>query len=244
MDDAARRRVRLKLTAFVVLVLIPATWLLVGAVKESIFHRRANDFIAQNFGGLPGVDIVSQRITYSPSGSTIEVFLAGDSIPVMLEGQLQARMASAGLKGSALELHKPQNLAGELGRLSGELRVGIVQDLYERQAALLAERDQRIRTLEANLSTLTASAIPMEQIAREVAVQYPLVDRLSFGKVVQARRAVSLGGGESGFTMDTIPTVLVAWRSGSASQRARDQATLAAWLRVRLGLDTIQVVGG
>lgn len=243
IDDAARRRVRLRIAAFVVVVLIPSTWLMTVVVKESLFRRRAGDFITQNIGTLPGVDIVNQRILYAPTGSSIEVFLAGDSVPPFLREQLMSRMASAGLANTTLRLHLPGDVRGELGRLTGELRVGIVQDLYERQAQILGEREQRIRQLEAALSALHGDTIPVGQIAREAYVQYPGLERISFGRVVEAPRVVSESGDDA-VAVDTIPTALVTWRANvPRAQRAQNEARLGEWLKVRLGLDTVRVMG-
>lgn len=244
IDDQARRRVRFRIAVFVFVVLIPSAWLMVGVVKESLFNRRASDFIAQNLGTLPGVNIVNQRLTYGDTLSVIEVFLAGEEVPPMFRQQLQARMAAAGLSQTVLRLHEPQDLQSELGRLSGELRVGIVQDLYERQAATLTQREQRIRELESTIAGFTRDTIPVEQITREVVVQYPSVERLSFGKVVEARQRIPEEGADPVIWLDTIPTVLLSWREGSTNaQRTQDRQRLAVWLRVRLGLDTIQILG-
>lgn len=244
LDAEAQRRVQFRIAVFVVVVLIPSTWLLVGVVKESLFQSRASAFIAENLGNLPGADIVNQRIIYNDTLSTIEVFLAGDSVPPMLGEQLQSRMAGAGLANTSLRIHEPQNLVGALGRLSGELRVGIVQDLYERQAVALGEREERIRELEATVAGFTRDTVPVMQITEEVTVQYPSVERLSFGQVVGARRVPATDSTPDRVVLDTIPTVLVGWRGGSPrTQRAKDQAKLAVWLKVRLRLDTIQIIG-
>jgi uncharacterized hydrophobic protein (TIGR00271 family) len=244
IDLEARRRVRRRIAVFATLILAPSAWLMVGVVKESLFRRRANDFIAQNLATIPGVDIVNQRIVYGDTLSTIEVFLAGSGLPPMLREQLEARMALGGLARTTLRLHEPQDVAREVGRLSGELRVGIVQDLYERQAAALSEREQRIRDLEGVIAGFSEDSIPMEQVAREVAVQYPSVVRLSLGRLVTARQGTSEDGAMPVSPLDTIPTALVEWRAGATrAQRNQDQVRLASWLRIRLGLDTIQIIG-
>ncbi len=244
IDDRARRLVRLRMAAFIFVVLIPSVWLMVGVVKESLFQRRAADFVAQNLGTLPGVNIVNQRFTYGDTLSTIEVFLAGSEVPPMIRSQLESRMASSGLSQTVLRLHQPQDLQSELGRLSGELRVGIVQDLYERQATILTQREQRIRELETTIAGFARDTIPVEQITREVRVQYPSVERLSFGRVVEAREVVAENGSPPVVQLDTITTVLVGWQANfNGSARTLDQARLGEWLRVRLALDTVLVVG-
>jgi len=82
------------------------------------------------------------------------------------------------------------------------------------------------------------------QITEEVTVQYPSVERLSFGKVVGARRVPATDSTPDRVVLDTIPTVLVGWRGGSPrTQRAQELAKLSEWLKIRLRLDTIQVIG-
>ncbi|MCA9737427.1 MAG: DUF389 domain-containing protein, partial [Gemmatimonadetes bacterium] len=189
IDAQARRRVRIRIAVFVAVVLLPSAWVLYGVVRESLWRARAAEFVTQNILNLPGVDVINQRMEYADSLSRIEVFLAGDTVPRFLEEQLQTRMAQAGLGNTSLRLHQPQDIRGELGRLSSELRVGIVQDLYERNALALAERDQRIRELEGRLLLFERDTIPLAQITREIATQYPAIERIAFGRVIEMRES-------------------------------------------------------
>ena len=61
LDEAAMRRVRVRITTFVLIVLIPAAWVMVGVVQEGLFARRAADFVRMNLQSIPGVGVVSQR---------------------------------------------------------------------------------------------------------------------------------------------------------------------------------------
>jgi len=237
LDVVAQRRVRQRITAFVIVVLIPSAWLMVGVVREGIFSRRAADFVRNNLASLPGVSVVSQRAEFNDSLSILEVVLVGDSVPMDLERQLQPRLAQSGLGNTELRLHLPGEGAGGLGRLGQELRVQIVGDLFQQQAVTLRERDARIAELEGALARATTDVVPMAQITREVAVQYPAVENLSFGWFAIARQVDQ--GEPDAMVVDTIPTVLVSWR-GAAQRATADQ--LGAWLRVRLGLDTLQVI--
>ncbi|MEZ4417311.1 MAG: DUF389 domain-containing protein [Gemmatimonadota bacterium] len=262
IDAESRRRVRTRIAVFVALVLLPSTWVLYGVVKESLFRRRAADFINQNLMSLPGIDIINERIEYADSLSRIEVFLAGDTIPALLEQQLQTRMAASGLGNTTLRLHQPQDVRGELGRLSSELRVGIVQDLYERNARALAEREQRILELENRLALFAGDTVPIEQITREVRAQYPAIDHIAFGRIIELRTLppdTTMLAGDSAraqaldtvsttrppaLVRDTVPTLMVQWQGGTPrARRTEQEALLANWLKIRLSLDTVHVIG-
>ncbi len=236
MDPAARRRVRQWITAFVIVVLIPSAWVMVGVVREGLFSRRAADFVRDNLASLPGVSVVSQRAEYGDSVSILEVILVGDSVPMDLAQQLRPRLVEAGLSATELRVRVPGASPGGFGPLGQELRVQVVADLFEQQAVTLRERDARIADLERSLAMVRAASIPIEQITREVAVQYPTVERLSFGQVVGVRQVNDEPGP---IVVDTVPTVLVTWRG---TPQGAERERLGTWLRVRLGLDTLQVI--
>ena len=288
IDANARRRVRVRIAVFVAIILLPSTWVLYGVVKESLFRARAASFINENLLTLEGVDIVNQRIVYADSLSQIEVFLAGEELPELLEEQLQTRMAAAGLDNTLLTIHQPRDVAGELGRLSSELRVGIVQDLYERNALALEERELQILGLQEELARYRQDTIPFAQISEELATQYPEMATVSFGKLIEFRDAPRLGVDSEGagaaeattgpsapgpspavattvpdsssaadaappntqsilappLVIDTVPTFMVTWRAGFPRARRIESANrMAAWLKIRLQLDTVQVLG-
>jgi hypothetical protein len=90
---------------------------------------------------------------------------------------------------------------------------------------------------EGALAREAAFSVPVEQVTREVAVQYPAVERLAFGQIIGVRIGQD---GAASPALDTVPTLLVTWREGPPEEDARAQ--LVAWLRVRLDLDTIQVL--
>jgi len=239
LDEVAMRRVRVRITTFVLIVLIPAAWLMVGVVREGLFARRAADFVRMNLQSIPGVGVVSQRAVYDDSLSILEVVLVGDSVPAGLADQLQGRLAEAGLTNTELRLHLPGSSTAGLGQLGQELRVQIVEDLLQRQATTLRERDARIAELESTLERVEASSVPVEQITREVAVQYPAVARLAVGRVVGLRPPAD---GQASQVADTVTTVLVTWNPGAGPAAPADRQRLAEWLRVRLGVDTLEII--
>jgi hypothetical protein len=62
--------------------------------------------------------------------------------------------------------------------------------------------------------------------------------------MVAARERTLDGGTEPVTYLDTIPAALVQWRSSATrAQRTQDGARLGEWLRVRLQLDTVLIIG-
>jgi hypothetical protein len=76
----------------------------------------------------------------------------------------------------------------------------------------------------------------VEQITQEVAVQYPDVVELSFGTLVGPRMASDSSG------LDTVSLAVVRWGGRASRERTLQQETLRDWLRVRLKLDTLEMI--
>lgn len=228
MDVETRRRNRTRITAFALIALIPSLWIFYGAVKRSVFEQRTVAFEQQLRADFPGIVSIEPR--YDPDSASIDVYLLGDSDLGSLQNDMRNRLDAAGLSNAVLIVHGERDVSAELGQLGQELRVGVIEDLYERNEQLLRERDARINELEARLSTFARDTLPMAQVGREIAIQHPGITGFSYGDVIDVR----------GDTVDTIPTFLVNW--DDARGRASEEGQLAEWLRVRLGLDTVRIL--
>jgi hypothetical protein len=79
--------------------------------------------------------------------------------------------------------------------------------------------------------------VPIEQITEEVSLQYPDVVAFSVGTLVGPSQAADQPG------LDTVPVAVVRWNEQRPSaERSRQQDVLRDWLRVRLQLDTLEMI--
>ncbi len=228
MNVETRRKNRVRIAAFVVVALIPSLWILQTAVKRSVFEQRVVTFAQDLREDFPG--IVNIEPQYHADSSSIDVYLLGEVDMSSLQADLRRRMTAAGLSNTVLDVHGERDVSAELGELGQEIRVGVIADLYERNEQLLQERNARIAELEGQLTSFANDAVNMTQIGTEVSIQYPGLQSFAYGDIIDVR----------GDTVDTIPTVVLSWTDRQA--RATEEVQLGAWLRVRLGLDTIRIV--
>ena len=133
-------------------------------------------------------------------------------------------MASAGIENTVLEIHEPRDVTGDLGRLGQEVRVGVIEDLFQQNQTALQEREDRIAALQQRLDDIQRDTVPMLQLTSEVRVVNPDIRSLSFGQIIEVR----------GDTVDTIPTFLVDWnrtehRPGSRSRFRSGCACAWGW---------------
>lgn len=231
VDAVTEKRVRRYMLVSTIVVLLPSAWIFYGVVMETIFVGRSERFIAENLV-MENTEILSRKLTYTDSISRIDIFIMGEPISPKDQEMLQAKLAKSGLPKTILKIHQPKDHSGDLaGKLSQEIRVGVLEDIYERNARLMEQKDAAIGRLSA---IVKRDSIPFEGLNNEVRIQYPEVKRLAYA------RTIEMGGDGK---VDSIPTFLVRWETGTENgERSRQEKVMKEWLKARLSLDTVRVV--
>lgn len=225
------KRVKRYMIGFIIVVILPSAYIFYGVVKETIFMGKAENFIAQNLS-FEGTEIISKKITYGDT-SQIDIFIMGEPITNQTQEQLENQMAQVGLEKTILKIHQPKDLSNDIaGRLSKEVRVGILEDLYKKNEERIAEKDALIIHLEKQLTEYRKDSIPFENLRKEIAINHPKIKRVAYAKTVEMSDA----------GLDTIPTFLVRWDEKSAKTKDSETDQLQRWLKQRLSLDTLRIV--
>ncbi len=233
VDAVTEKKVKRYMIAFVIVVILPSAWIFYGLVKQTIFLGKAENFIAQNLN-IEGTEIISKKITYTDTISRIDIFIMGEPIEEQTQKQLKNIMLEKGIENTILKIHQPKDVSSDLaGKLSKEVRVGILEDLYKRNEDLIAEKDLKIAQLESQIFSYQRSSIPFEGLNKEISIQYPNVKRLAYAVSVEM----------NGTRIDTIPTFLLRWKADQdPEQKNLEKQIMKAWLKQRLELDTLRIV--
>lgn len=227
------KRVKRYMLVFTVIVVLPSAWIFYGVVKETIFLGKAENFIAHNIA-MEGTEIISKKITYTDSISRIDIFIMGEPITEQMQKQLQKTMLEKGIENTVLKIHQPKDISSDIaGKLSKEVRVGILEDLYKRNEDQIAAKDLRITQLENQIFQYQKGVIPFEGLAKEMKTLYPNIERMAYSVSLEM----------NGPKIDTIPTFMLKWNpTRSASSKSADKAVLQVWFKQRLDLDTLRIV--
>lgn len=232
VNAATEKKVKAYMVAFVIIVVLPSAWIFYGLVKETIFQGRAENFITQNFE-IEGTSIISKKVTYTDTVSSIDIFIMGEPITQQMQEQLERRMLAEGIENTVLQIHQPKDVTNDIaGKLSKEVRVGILEDLYQRNEDLIAAKDERIIQLENQLTDYQKDAIPVEKLNAEIVTLYPHIKRLAYGVSVEM----------NGNAVDTIPTFILEWSGTTKKTKAKEKDVMQTWLKQRLDLDTLRIV--
>lgn len=233
VNAESERKVKQYIGLFVIVILLPSAYIFYGVVKETIYLNRAEQFVAENFD-FEGTEILNSRVSYNDSLSRIDIFIMGENITAQAQETLRNRMAEYKLINTSLKIHQPKDMSGDVaGRLSNEVRVGIVEDLYRKNEEIMSLKDEQINKLQQVVDSYKKDSIPFENIYKEVGTLYPEINQLSFAPSVEMT--------ETG--LDTIPTFIISWKNGMDSKiKSKKRETLEDWLKQRLELDTARVI--
>jgi len=225
------KRAKRYMIAFIIVVILPSAYIFYGVVKETIFMGKAENFISQNLE-FEGTEIISKKITYGDT-SRIDIFIMGEPVTNQTQEQLENQMAQVGLEKTILKIHQPKDVSNDIaGRLSKEVRVGILEDIYQKNEERMMEKDAQIVSLEKQLFEYKKDSIPFENIRKEIAINHPDIDRLAYAKTVEM----------NGNKLDTIPTFMVSWNRKSTTEKQKESEKLERWLQQRLAFDTLRIV--
>jgi hypothetical protein len=219
-----------------ILVMIPAGYTFYRVFKESRFMIQSRQFINETIGvyqfGDRGrfMDNLTD-IRYNADGeSVIEVVTMGDElIPDNVIATWRAQKSDFPYLANT-ELRVVQG-----GRDDSEEKFNYVNELYEAKKAELLNKDERIRLLEGELTSLSKFAgrqIPFREISVEAQTNYENLARLGYSYKIS-----------TDFNkIDTVPLFEADWKSNVArNDIQKDMVRLEKWLRLRLNDSTLQL---
>ncbi|MDF1673167.1 MAG: DUF389 domain-containing protein [Vicingaceae bacterium] len=236
INPERQKRVKRYILVISLLIIVPSGFTFWNTIQESIFENNAERFVVENFE-FEGTWINKKDITYSDKEepSKIEVYLMGDIISKKEEEKIAKKLSDYELDNVELKVHQFKDKSDEIaGKLTAEVKSGILEELYEKKEKLLNDKDATIEFLEDALLKFKSDTIPYNAVANEMIVQYPNVSNMAFAKAV----STNFGGKQ-----DTIPTFYIHWKA-SVELDAIEQEKIAIekWLKVRLNDKNVKVV--
>lgn len=234
--NSRRRRLIARLASLLaVLAMIPAGFTFYNVFQESLFRRQVQELISQTIGVyqfegnsrfMPNLS----TIQYDPDGtSQLEWICMGeDPVP---ESVIQTWRAQ---KNQFSKLKKAE-LKVVSGTRDSEEKFRYVSELYEAKKAELLNKDERIRMLEEELTSmsgLAATQIPFNDISAEARANYPNLIGLDYAFTLQTDFQKT----------DTVPIIEARWKEDvSPQEREAELKRFTDWIQVRLKNPKIRV---
>ncbi|MDF1546482.1 MAG: DUF389 domain-containing protein [Bacteroidales bacterium] len=256
VDPKREQKIKRYMIIFIIIVILPSAKIFTEVLRESSFHSIVNKYIKENFN-FEGSEIINQKSTYSDTLSVIDVYIIGEKIDKNRIEYLNEKMEEYGLtKGKGwfgkklfgvtdktlLRVHQGNDDSDTLfsqmnyleNNLSKEIRIGIIEDIYRKNEEIIYSKDQQIKFLEDQIVALKKDTIPIQNISKEVMIQFPKIIKFGYGKTIESN---------SDNETDTLISFMIMWNGYSwRKERQEQKEILEKWLKVRLNLDTLRVM--
>lgn len=222
IDAHTTKNVKRFVTIFTIIVCIPSIFIAISMIQESHFHTNAIKFIQgiEKNTAMNNIQILKTDHKYDRKGSTISLTLVGESLTDSQKKHMEQEMVEYGLKNTKLILHQP--FEHDI-QLSGEF----TEDLYHHNLELSAQIDE----YKEEIARLQQSMINNEQLAKELAIQFPDMETFAISRAIYTNTAT--------LHTDTIPTICVTWNKMPS---ANTTEKLQQILMVRLNLDQLKII--
>jgi uncharacterized hydrophobic protein (TIGR00271 family) len=235
MDPIKQKKVKNYILVISLVIIVPSGFTFWNTIQENIFKTNAEKFVTESFE-FEGTDVINKKISYAKDSlSLIEVYLLGDVISADKEKELVKKMAKYDLTKVKLKLYQSKDKSDELaGKLSAQVKSGILEDIYHKNEKLLNDKDAKISFLEDELVKYKSDTIPFESIKKEMAIQYKSVVAMAYGKTVRTNFKSE---------QDTVPTFYIQWNSNLTPEEVSyRKKSMQDWLKVRLNDDKVRVI--
>ena len=234
LEDRSRIKRRTVIGVVVVMTLGPSVYLATNLVQKEWFDRNSARFVTEVIRANPNVLVLSQAADY-PSRQ-IQVTLAGERVSDAAMDAMQLRLADYALGNAKLVLAQSGQVMPDINAVKAD----ILRDFVQSNQTEIGVREARIATLQKELADLRKAAqmqLPLHDIYREIAVQFPAALHIA---VTSGYRAADLPAGAE-FPGGARPLLLVQLQLAEPLNAAEKQR-LRLGLAVRAGLKSVDDV--
>ncbi|ANQ51254.1 TIGR00341 family protein [Flammeovirga sp. MY04] len=256
IDRRKYRRYQFFFAVFIAVVIMPSAVIFYQMIQETRFKISSEKFIRENTE-FKGSELITQKIIYTDSLSTIDLYYMGNPISEDMEIFLNDKIKSYGLtaniddyfpmtRKTVVKIHQ-QNIGsdfdeGDASKMmeayTKDLHIQLLKDIYTKNEKVIEDKDAKIKILEKEIFHLTQSkgdTLPIHQISKEVKTLYPEISSYGISKVqVQEWKADSLMMKEKPICFVKLPRRLPKKRSTYLNDFEK-------WIRVRLDNKDIDV---
>ena len=211
--------------------MVPSVWLFIKLLDQQVFENKTKEFV-KNVINYEGAEVV--KFTQDYKSKNIDVYLIGRPVPQnKINDWLTQLEETENLEGSRLRIYQGADQSGEMAaKLSGEIKAGILEDLYVKNEQIIQDKDEQIRFLENEVALLKIQNVPFQQLSEEIKINYDNIETFSYSNKITTDFKKT----------DTLPVVNIRWkRNVSTNDRKADLKKIEAWLKFKMKLDTLQV---
>ncbi len=230
-NSKRRRRTAQIASIIAIAVMVPSVWLFIKLLDQQVFETKTKEFV-KTIIKYEGAEVV--KFTQDYKSRNIDVYLIGRPVPQNRINEWLAKLEKTEkLEQTHLRIYQGADLSSEISdKLSGEIKAGILEDLYVKNEQLIQSKDEQIRFLENQIAIIKVQSVPFKELSEELKINYEGVEKFSYSNKITTDFKKT----------DTLPVVNIRWKKNvSSAERKKELKKIETWFKFKLKLDTLQV---
>jgi uncharacterized hydrophobic protein (TIGR00271 family) len=224
------RKVRRYIYAVVLCTVLPSIYLAYGLVSREVFDSRANAFIKHELV-FENSFIAEQKVI--PDKQMIDITLVGKKVGDEALTKLSNKLANYQIPDAKLIVHQASNKELDVASLKKSLLSEVLntnQETFDSKNKQILDLQNEVSNIQTQQSTQAENLKEQQKIFAELVAQYPQVQKLDIAKTNEL---------QTGHT-EKLSVILANVVTKKKLSRD-DQRRIAAWLKVRTGVDQVKL---
>ena len=226
-NQALAKKAQRVVAGIAIVTMIPATFMTIGIVRQSIFDNKVNSFVKVELS-QPGTQVISSSV--DEDNQVLSIVAVGKEISDSAKSAAKKRMAQYGLGKYTLNIIQGE---GSDSILSLSNKLTQINNSRDDERKKLVAMSAEISELHSRLDSYTKYEMLTQEVFSEMKVLYPHVKTVSISRVAQSSR-------------DTTAVKRFVAAIISLDDKARisssEKIKLQDWLKARIKADSLVVV--
>ncbi len=219
--------------------MIPSAYTFWKTIEKFNFESQSNIFIAE-VCVAPGSKILKTDFLFKKDTiNFIDLYVIGEAVDSVTIREWNDALVDYRIRNTELRVFQDRDIEHQtiaMGDIEKNVKMGIIEDLYQKNHLELANREERIQFLESELAKNAGKVGSLINLDNEIKSLEPFIRKLSIGENYFMNDSNRI---------DTVYTLLISWdkkkmKGNKKKKEVSDR--LGKWMGVRLGIDSVLVV--
>jgi uncharacterized hydrophobic protein (TIGR00271 family) len=229
VDKSVERKVKIYITVFSLLTIMPSIFMAWGVIQESLFKAKAERYVNENFI-FPNSKVLNTNYKRTPLGSTIEVSIIGEPLSDEIIKLTESKLAVYQLENTKLKINQSRSYMPEKTEKK-DINTDILTKIYSKNEEIIKSKDDRIKVLENELLAFKNKEILIPKLTKEISFLFPTIESFSFGDLLVTKI--------ENFSSIKDPSVIVKWKGRVTDA---DRKRLEMYLKSRLDIEDLKII--
>ena len=209
-NSKRRKRTAQIASLIAIAVIVPSVWLFIKLLDQQVFENKTKEFV-NNTIRYEGAEVV--KFTQDYKSKNINVYLIGRPVPQNKINEWVSELEKTEkLEQTHLRIYQGADQTGEISaKLSGEIKAGILEDLYVKNEQLIQNKDEKISFLENEIALMKVQNVPFKELSEELKINYEGVETFSYSNKITTNFQKT----------DTLPVINIRWKKEVSSNERR-----------------------